>query len=116
MFVRFRETPYGLQVSLIQTRREGGKVRHEHIAGLGAITIPASAADRIAFWRCLHGRLSAFSIQIADEQAKILEAVYERIPMPTPDEQRDMQLQNATSSDFVALGAVRVTASPSEGV
>ena len=34
MFVRFRETPYGLQVSLIQTRREGGKVRHEHIAGL----------------------------------------------------------------------------------
>jgi hypothetical protein len=54
-------------VSLIQSRREGGKVRHEHIAGLGAITIPASAADRIAFWRCLHGRLSALSIQIADE-------------------------------------------------
>jgi hypothetical protein len=42
MFVRFRQTPYGLQVSLIQTRREGGKVRHEHIAGLGAIIIPAS--------------------------------------------------------------------------
>jgi hypothetical protein len=67
MFVRFRQTPYGLQVSLIQSRREGGKVRHEHIAGLGAITIPASAADRIAFWRCLHRRLSALSIQIADE-------------------------------------------------
>jgi hypothetical protein len=50
MFVRFRETPYGLQVSLIQTRREDGKVRYEHIAGLGAITIPASPADRIAFW------------------------------------------------------------------
>ena len=48
MFVRFRETPYGLQVSLIQTRREGGKMRHEHIAGLGAITVPTSAADRIA--------------------------------------------------------------------
>jgi hypothetical protein len=29
--------------------------------------------------------------------------------MPTTDEQRDMQLQNATSSDFVALGAIRVT-------
>jgi hypothetical protein len=116
MFVRFRQTPYGLQVSLIQTRREGGKVRHEHIAGLGAITIPASAADRMAFWRCLHVRLSALSIQIADEQAKILEAVYERIPMLTPDEQREMQLQNATSSDLVALGAIRVTRSPSEGV
>ena len=61
MFVRFRQTPYGLQVSLIQTRREGGKVRHEHIAGLGAITIPASAADRIDFWRSLHARLSALS-------------------------------------------------------
>ena len=91
-------------------------MRHEHIAGLGAITIPASAADRIVFWRRLHGRLSALSNQIADEQAKILEAVYERIPMPTPDEQRDMQLQNATLSDFVALGAIMVTPSPSEGV
>jgi hypothetical protein len=36
--------------------------------------------------------------------------------MPTTDEQRDMQLQNATSSDFVALGAIRVTPSPSESV
>jgi hypothetical protein len=116
MFVRFRQTPYGLQVSLIQTRREGGKVRHEHIAGLGAITIPASAADRIVFWRRLHGRLSALSNQIADEQAKILGAVHERIPMLTPDEQRDMQMQNATSSDFVPLGAIRVPPSPSEGV
>ena len=116
MFVRFRETPYGLQVSLIQTRREGGKMRHEHIAGLGAITVPTSAADRIAFWRCLHGRLSALSNQIADEQAKILGAVHERIPMLTPDEQRDMQLQNATSSDFVALGAISITPSPSAGV
>jgi hypothetical protein len=116
MFVRFRQTPYGLQVSLIQTRREGGKVRHEHIAGLGAITIPASAADRIVFWRRLHGRLSALSNQIADEQAKILGAVHERIPMLTPDEQRDMQMQNATSSDFVPLGAIRAPPSPSEGV
>jgi hypothetical protein len=62
MFPRFRETPYGLQVSLIQNRREGGKVRHEHIAGLGAITVPTSAADRIAFWRHLHDRLSALSL------------------------------------------------------
>jgi hypothetical protein len=95
MFVRFRQTPYGLQVSLIQTRREGGKVRHEHIAGLGAITIPASAADRIDFWRRLHARLSALSNRIADAHGKILGAVHERIPMPTPDEQRDVQLENA---------------------
>ena len=89
MFVRFRETPYGLQVSLIRTRRECGKMRHEHIAGLGAIVIPASAADRIDFWRRLRARLSALSNRIGDEQGKILGAVHERIPMPTPDEQRD---------------------------
>jgi hypothetical protein len=59
MFVRFRETPYGLQVSLIQTRREGGKARHEHIAGLGAITVPTSAVDRIAFWRRLPSRIGS---------------------------------------------------------
>jgi hypothetical protein len=94
MFVRFRQTPYGLQVSLVQTRREGGRVRHEHIAGLGAIIVPASAADRIDFWRCLHAHLSALSNQIADEQGKILGAVHERIPMPTPHEQRDVQLED----------------------
>ena len=50
------------------------KVRHEHIAGLGAITVPTSATDRIAFWRRLHDRLSALSNWIVDEQSKILGA------------------------------------------
>jgi hypothetical protein len=72
-------------------------------------------AERVAFWRSLHGRLSALSNQIADEQAKILRAVHERIPMPTPDERRDMQLENATSPDFVSLGPIIVNRSPSEG-
>ena len=97
MFVRFRETPYGLQVSLIQTCREGGKARHEHIAGLGAITVPTSAVDRIAFWRRLHDRLSALSNRIVDEQSKILDAVDERIPMPTPDELRDVERQGGSA-------------------
>jgi hypothetical protein len=105
MFVRFRETPYGLQVSLIQTRREGGKVRHQHIAGLGAITIPASAPDRIAFWRGLHDRLSALSNCIVDEQSKLLGAVHERIPMPTLDELRDVQLENGQGGSALLGGA-----------
>ena len=37
MFVHFRETPYGLAMSLVETRRENGKVRHEHVASLGSI-------------------------------------------------------------------------------
>ena len=115
MFVRFRETPYGLQVSLIQTRREGGKVRHEHIAGLGAITVPTSAADRIAFWRRLHDRLSALSNRIVDEQSKILGAVDERIPMPTPDELRDVQLENAKVDQRFWEGLRRVHTDTIEG-
>jgi hypothetical protein len=31
MLVHFRETPYGLAMSLVETRRENGKVRHEHV-------------------------------------------------------------------------------------
>ena len=115
MFVRFRETPYGLQVSLIQTRREGGKMRHEHIAGLGAITVPTSAADRIAFWRRLHDRLSALSNRIVDEQSKILGAVDERIPMPTPDELRDVQLENAKVDQRFWEGLRRVHTDTIEG-
>lgn len=113
MFVRFRETPYGQQVSLIQTRREGGKVRHDHIAGLGAITVPASPADRVAFWRRLHDRLSALSNRIVDEQSKILGTVDERIPMP--DELRDVQLQNAKADQRFWEGLRRVHTDTIEG-
>ena len=29
------------------------KVHHEHIASLGSILVPATTADRVAFWRRL---------------------------------------------------------------
>ena len=32
MFVRFRQSARRLQLSLVETRRDGSKVRHEHIA------------------------------------------------------------------------------------
>jgi hypothetical protein len=115
MFVRFRQTPYGLQVSLIQTRREGGKVRHEHIAGLGAIAVPASPADRIVFWQSLHARLSALSNRIGDEQGKIIVAVDERIPMLTPDELRGVQLENAKADQRFWQGLHGLRADTIEG-
>ena len=71
-------------------------MRHEHIAGLGAITIPASAADRIDVWRSLHARVLALTNRIGDEQGKILEAMHGRIPMPTPDEQHAAQYRLAS--------------------
>ena len=48
MLVHFRETPYGLAMSLVETRRENGKVRHEHVASLGSIETPPSVAASMA--------------------------------------------------------------------
>jgi hypothetical protein len=57
----FREAGRRLQVSLVETRRHGGKVRHEHVAMLGSVALPAAVADRLAFWEGLHQRLSRLS-------------------------------------------------------
>jgi hypothetical protein len=40
MFVHFRETPYGLAMSLVENRRENGRICHEHVASLGSIETP----------------------------------------------------------------------------
>jgi hypothetical protein len=96
MFVRFRETPTRLQLSLVETRREGGKVRHEHIASLGSIKTPLSVAARIEFWRKLHDRLTKLGNRVDPAtQAKLLGDVHARVPMVTAEEQRALQLENA---------------------
>jgi hypothetical protein len=96
MFVHFRETPYGLAMSLVETRRENGKVRHEHVASLGSIETPLSVAARIEFWRGLHERLDQLSNRLdAETRGKVIGAVHARVPMVTPDEQRALQLEKA---------------------
>jgi hypothetical protein len=96
MFVRFRQSGHRLQTSLIENRRVDGKVRHEHIASLGSITLPPSVADRITFWQRLHGRLAKLSNRVTTEdQGKVLGAVHAKVPMVTADEQRALQLENA---------------------
>ena len=98
MFARFRQSRNRLQVSIVETRRVAGKVRHEHIASLGSIASPPSVADRIAFWAKLHELLSRLSNRLtAEVQGKILGSVHARIPLPTPDEQRALQLENAAA-------------------
>src|SRR5262249_21830089 len=90
MIVHFRETPYGLAMSLVQTRRENGKVRHEHVASLGSIETPPSVAAPIEFWRELDERLAQLSNRLdAETRGKVMGAVHARVPMVTPDEQRD---------------------------
>ena len=78
-----------LQASLIETRREGGKVRHEHVAGLGALPLHPTLADRLEFWRDLFGRLERLANRLDDKtRNKIVEAVLARVPMPTEEERR----------------------------
>ena len=97
MFVRFRQTAYRLQVSLVETRRIEGKVKHEHVASLGSIPDPPSTAERLAFWQKLHERLARLSNRV--DAAKVLGEVHERIPMVTPGEQRALQLYNAKADE-----------------
>jgi hypothetical protein len=59
-------------------------------------------ADRIAFWKKLNQRLARFSNRIdADTQRKILGAVDARIAMPTIEEIRVLQLENAEADERV---------------
>src|SRR5262249_62279916 len=66
MFVHFRETPYGLAMSLVENRRENGRICHEH-ASLGSIETTPSMAARIEFWRGLHERLAQLSNRLDAE-------------------------------------------------
>lgn len=100
MFVRFRQSRRRLQCSLIETRRVDGKVRHEHIASLGAIPIEPSIADRIVFWPALHQRLAKLSNRFSPEtHGKLIGQIHARIPMPTADEQRQLQKENAQADE-----------------
>jgi hypothetical protein len=105
MFVRIRQARSRIQVSVITTRRVDGKVRHEHVAGLGSIGGSPSVADRVDFWRQLHERLGRLGNRVdATVQAKILGEVHARIPMPTIDEVRSVQLENAEAEERVWTG------------
>jgi hypothetical protein len=96
MFVRFRQTRYRLQVSIVETHRVEGKVRHEHIASLGSIEMPPSVANRVAFWQRVHDRFGKLSNRIDPAtQGKLRGDIHARIPMVRPEEQRALQLANA---------------------
>jgi hypothetical protein len=100
MFARFRQTDTRVQVSLVETRRIDGKVRHEHLASFGSVEMPPSVEDRIAFWQRLHQRLAKLSNRIdATAQAKILGDIHARVPMVTIDEQRSLQLRNVEADE-----------------
>src|ERR1700722_5696673 len=96
MFARIRETPRRLQVSLVEARRVGGRVRQTHVAALGSIGISPLPIDRMVFWTKLHQRLAALDNRIdSKSHAAILTAIHARIPMPTTNKQEAVRLDNA---------------------
>jgi hypothetical protein len=99
MFVRFRQTPYRLQLSIVETRRANGKVRHEHVASLGSVPQPLTVAKRVTFWAGLHERLGRLSNRLdAAARAKLMDEVHARVPMVTADERQAMQLEAARTN------------------
>ena len=94
MFIRFRQTQTRLQVSLIRTHRVDGTVRHEHVAMLGTVDAPPSAAERLVFWQRLHERMAKLGNRIdAATQAKLYGDIHARIPMVIADEVRALLLR-----------------------
>lgn len=94
MFVRFRPSSLRLRLSPVETHREGGKVRHEHVASLGAVLTNPTVGDRVEFWTRLYQRLGRLANRLDNElQAKVLASVHARIPMPTVEEA--LQLEQA---------------------
>jgi hypothetical protein len=106
MFPRFRQTARRLQVSLVETRRAGGRIHHSHVAGLGSVPRDPTPADRIAFWTKLHQRLARLANRIdAHHQGAIMGAIHARIPMPTVEDQEGARNagREANSGLFAAL-------------
>jgi hypothetical protein len=99
MLVRFRQGATRLQSRLVEGRRDGGKFRHEHAAGLGSIAEPMTIAGRLAFWDRLRERLDKLVDRIGDEQVKFLDAVHARIVMLTVDVQTALQRENAEADE-----------------
>jgi hypothetical protein len=99
MFVRFRRVTNRLQANLETTRRVAGKVKAEHLATLGSVPLEPSVADRVDFWANAHVRLDRMSNRIGPDMAKIIGQLHECVPMVTPDEQRELQLENARADE-----------------
>jgi hypothetical protein len=100
------ETETRLQVSLIETRRVDGRVRHEHIASLGSIVTPLSVEGRVAFWKRLHERLAKLANRVdAETQGKLLGAVHARVPMVTVEEQQNLPPERPKTTEQMARDA-----------
>jgi hypothetical protein len=100
MFVRFRRKGKRLVVDLVETRRLGGKVKSEHVARLGSITLPEPfpTAERVRFWRGLKARWRDLIDRLgnrvsAGDRRNALKAIAARIGKPGELEERALDAE-----------------------
>jgi hypothetical protein len=75
-----------LDVSIVETRREGGNVRQKHIASIGSIADGTVEAREI-FWRECEARLQRLSNRLGPDLDRLRQAIAARIP-PLTDADR----------------------------
>jgi hypothetical protein len=85
-----------LEVSIVETRREGGKVRQKHIASLGSIAGDNPAA-REHFWLKCEARLARLSNRIGPDLDRLRQAIAARIS-PLTDAEREATAAAAWNS------------------
>jgi hypothetical protein len=68
-----------LEVSIVETRRDGGKVKHKHVASLGSVWND-SPAEREGFWRECEARLARLANRLAPDLDRLRQAIAARIP------------------------------------
>jgi hypothetical protein len=98
MFVRFRDTPDRLHVSLVETRRCDGRVKYEHIASFGSVLKPLTVERRLAFWKAVHERMARLANRVSDP-GRVLSQIHARIPMVITDEQDALKSEHAASHE-----------------
>jgi hypothetical protein len=87
MHIRARLQHRRLQISVVHSRRTGGKVRQQHIASLGSVSPDMTAQDRLTFWQQVQGRLTRLGNRLDKAtKAKLLDELRAKIPVPTEGE------------------------------
>src|SRR5215831_15636388 len=76
-----------LEVSIVETHREGGKVRQKHIASLGTLW-GDSPAHRESFWIECEDRLARLANRIGSDLDRLRQAIAARI-LPMTDAERE---------------------------
>jgi hypothetical protein len=79
-----------LEVSIVETRRENGKVRQHHVASLGSYDLNGGLRQRNDFWADCEDRLGRLANRIGPDIDRLRQAIAARIPPLTDDDRTAM--------------------------